>query len=84
MDDLHIRISDIAQALEEYEAQTPASWQLAELYNALLVETQRTVPDDPIVSAMKPVAQGESGIAESDYGSLRIAVRQLEDALLAR
>jgi len=76
--DLNDRLVDFYNSLGEYKPTDNASWQLAQIFNALLAEVKKSHGDDPVVAAIEPVAQqGSSPTSRADCGTLRTATWQL-------
>lgn len=80
--DVEQRLIDFAAALSEYRPGEQASWQLAQMFNALLEEVKRTHGDDPVLAAIRPVEESSMpGVSMSDCGTLRAAAMQLRNVV---
>ena len=77
MTDLEQRLFDFSRSLDDFKPTDSASWQLAQIFNALLAEVKKVHGDDPIVDAITPVEQSMSGGAVADCGTLNAATAQL-------
>jgi hypothetical protein len=80
--DLQTRLIDLDRGLAEFDSSTTAPATSGQVFNALLEELRRQRPDDPVVSAIDPVAftSADSEFAEINVGALRTLIQQLVDA----
>jgi hypothetical protein len=74
--DLEARLIDLHEALSD--AGGNASWQTAQIFNALLEQTKQAHPDDPVVTVIEPAREAAArGRSNSTNASLKIAAGQL-------
>ena len=80
--DLEKRLGDLDSSLAELDPSQTAPATSGQVFNALLEETRRQHPDDPVVTAIEPVkfTSAESEFAEINAGALRGLIQQLIDA----
>jgi hypothetical protein len=80
--DLETRLIDLDRGLAEFGASQTAPATSGQVFNALLEEVRRQRPNDPVVSALEPVAftSADSEFAEINVGALRTLIQQLIDA----
>jgi hypothetical protein len=78
MADLELRLFDFSKSLDAFAPTDNASWQLAEIFNALLEEVKKTHADDPVVQAITPATPStNAGRSTSNCGTLNAATTQL-------
>jgi hypothetical protein len=78
--DLETRLVDLHESLEGMGG--AASWQTAQIFNALLQQVKETYPDDPVVAVIEPVQRSAAGSHSTSTNlSLRTATQQLLSAV---
>jgi hypothetical protein len=82
--DVESRLVDLYNNLGEFKPTDNASWQLAQIFNALVAEVKKDHGDDPVVAAIEPVGQSMTGGSTADCGTLRAAAWQLRAVLNGR
>lgn len=87
MNDLSQRLRAFEDSLSNFKAETFPSWQVGQIFNALLAAAKKSYPDDSVIHAIAPVEQQETFIgqigkspSDTDVGSIRAAVRQMVTA----
>lgn len=75
--DLEQRLTDLDQSLDKLPANAAASWQIGQIFNALLDLVRESHSDDPVVDAIRHVEKAGVSSASEDHGTIRTAVNQL-------
>lgn len=80
--DLETRLSDLDRSLAEFDPSQTAPAAAGQVFNALLEESRKQHPEDPVVGAVEPVGftSADSEFAEINVGALRALIQQLIDA----
>jgi hypothetical protein len=76
------RLIDFGKSLSDFAPTESASWQLAEIFNALLAEVRAAYGDDPVVAVIQPAEQSSIPTeSTTNAGTLRAAASQLRNVV---
>jgi hypothetical protein len=88
MENLATRLSDFRSSLEEYNATDHPSWQVGQIFNALITASKQELANDPVVQTIDLAEQGSTmpgvmgkPITKMDAGAMRAAVQQVLSAM---
>ena len=72
------RLIELQHSLDSYPADAPVPWNIAQLFNGLLIEVEKGWLEDPLVQAIiRAEIYNEPDVANVSAGEMRAAVAQL-------
>jgi hypothetical protein len=76
--DLESRLVTLWNSLGEFKPEDNASWQLGQIFNALVEEAKKEHGNDPVLSVIEPVQPLSMGSGSTaNCGTLRASVDQI-------
>jgi hypothetical protein len=75
--DIEKQIKSFMGTISDFKAKDTVSEQVADLFNVLLAETKKALPENPVVASIEPVGKSMMGTSMASAGELRTLAAQL-------